>query len=516
MSDNKTTPTKSSEKTRLYAPTIKKILAEEGAERYPVMESIDKSTVLGLEKYARLCARHSAYNVLDVCINNYYGYHTSDAKAIWKIFIENLKLLPKYGALLINEIKSVYKTYTERYLSSFGYIGLSSPCDFWLRVRFLSSGIRNTLSVLAAYGIPACVTDSEVYSPDFTQYGVAALKYQKKTQPGEKPKNIDVIRARAEFALNIFIDECERINKMFLATRNTNKLTPGAVDSIENVGWAFVLLRQTCFKLNKEGKDFKSLVEEMEYSLEFKRRIMENVPSFPKRLCSYIGINGLSKDIYNMLSESNKKSYHLLFGNGNPPPCYPCPIENVSFNPGKTSCKLKKEISHWIKHEIRKIPKDRIDEPFFRGKLGFLNGLMNIYKELSSESNTFEFSKALLEGWTLINDWRIYNEKIVFDTDKVAVLYSKNIVFKILFDIIQHPLTLSDMIAISGLLDDKVELILFTALRHNILDEDTSIKELVGWTSPLPSINKQIDSDDSISMELTFPDRKVEELAELF
>lgn len=141
---------------------------------------------------------------------------------------------------------------------------------------------------------------------------------------------------------------------------------------------------------------------------------------------------------------------------------------------------------------------------------------MNIYKELSSESNTFEFSKALLEGWTLINDWRIYNEKIVFDTDKVAVLYSKNIVFKILFDIIQHPLTLSDMIAISGLLDDKVELILFTALRHNILDEDTSIKELVGWTSPLPSINKQIDSDDSISMELTFPDRKVEELAELF
>ena len=73
MSDIKTTPTKSSEKTRLYAPTIKKILAEEGAERYPVMESIDKSTVLGLEKYARLCARHSAYNVLDVCINNYYG-----------------------------------------------------------------------------------------------------------------------------------------------------------------------------------------------------------------------------------------------------------------------------------------------------------------------------------------------------------------------------------------------------------------------------------------------------------
>ena len=61
-----------------------------------------------------------------------------------------------------------------------------------------------------------------------------------------------------------------------------------------------------------------------------------------------------------------------------------------------------------------------------------------------------------------------------------------------------------------------VELILLTALRHNILDEDTSIKELVGWTSPLPAINKQIDSDDSISMELSFPDNKVEELAELF
>lgn len=516
MSDNKTTPNNSNNQTRLYAPTIKKILADEGAERYPVMENIDKYSDEGFEKYARLCARHSAYNVLDACIKNYYGFHTSDAKAIWKIFIENLKHIPKYSAVLIHEIRDVYRIYTERYLSSKGYIGLSSPCDFWLRARFISSEIRNTLSVLAAYGIPACVKDSEVFSPDFTQYGVAALKYPRKARPGIKPKNIDVITARAELALNTFIDECERINKMFLTTRNTNKLTQGALEFIENVGWSFVLLRQTCFYLNKEKEDPNMLIEEMEYSLEFKRRIMDNVPSISKRMDSRIGLCGFTDTLYYILSEKEKINYHLFFGNGNAEPSFPCPIENVSFNPGKTSYKLKREISRWIKHEIRRIPKDRVNEPFFRGKLKLLDGLMNIYKELSDEGDTYVFSKALLEGWTTINDWRKYEEKIALHTDNVSVLYSKNIFFKILYDIIQHPLTLSDMTAISDLLDEKVKPILLTALRHDILNEDTSIKELVGWTSPLMAINYQLDSDAPISMELNFPDKKVEELAELF
>ena len=159
MSESKNPPENSTKKTRLYAPVIKEILAEEGGRHYPVTEDIDKRTEVGLIKYATLCARHSAYNVLDACIKNKYGLRTSDAKSIWKIFINSLKQLPKYSGVLIEEIKEVYKAYTDRYLDYAGYVGLSSPCDFWMRLWAFNGDLRNTMAVLAAYGIPAYISD---------------------------------------------------------------------------------------------------------------------------------------------------------------------------------------------------------------------------------------------------------------------------------------------------------------------------------------------------------------------
>ena len=511
MSESKNPPENSTKKTRLYAPVIKEILAEEGGRHYPVTEDIDKRTEVGLIKYATLCARHSAYNVLDACIKNKYGLRTSDAKSIWKIFINSLKQLPKYSGVLIEEIKEVYKAYTDRYLDYAGYVGLSSPCDFWMRLWAFNGDLRNTMAVLAAYGIPAYISDSKVYSPDFTQYGVSDLGGQRKTKDWET-----TILSRAELALNTFIKESERINGMFLATRNTSRLTPGGIAFVDDVGWAFVLLPQTCFMLKKDEEEPEDLIEEIEYGLEFKRRIMDNVPSNLFSLYQALRLNGMSPGVYEELSDGDKVKYRLLFGDKKSIPSSVCPMENVFFNPSSSSYNLKEEMSFWIKHEIDRIPKERWEEPFIRGKLELFKALKHAYEELSDDEETFELSKALFAGWSIIYSWHIRKEKIDFETDNVSVLYSKNTFFKILHSIIKHPLSLSDMPSLSGLLDEKVELVLLTTLRHNMLDENVSIKELLGWISPLLAITRQLEKDTTINLALTFPNKKIEELAELF
>ena len=95
MSDNNQLENDST-KINYYAPEIRKMLEDEGAAEYPVMKNLDKSTDEGLMQYAALSARHSAYNLLDVCIRNYYGFCASDAKAIWKTLTSSLKTLPKF------------------------------------------------------------------------------------------------------------------------------------------------------------------------------------------------------------------------------------------------------------------------------------------------------------------------------------------------------------------------------------------------------------------------------------
>ena len=124
-------------------------------------------------------------------------------------------------------------------------------------------------------------------------------------------------------------------------------------------------------------------------------------------------------------------------------------------------------------------------------------------------------SKALFAGWSIIYSWHIRKEKIDFESDNVSVLYSKNTFFKILHSIIKHPLSLSDMPSLSGLFDEKVELVLLTTLRHNMLDENVSIKELLGWISPLLAIERQLEKETTINLALTFPNMKIEELASL-
>lgn len=508
MSDNNQLENDST-KINYYAPEIRKMLEDEGAAEYPVMKNLDKSTDEGLMQYAALSARHSAYNLLDVCIRNYYGFCASDAKAIWKTLTSSLKTLPKFSAVIIEEIKKCYDYHTKKYLKSSGYIGLYSPCEFWNKTRILSPITRALFSVLSAYGIPAVTEDGIVYSPDFTKYGVAVSSIS--------PKEDDKISQRTALAFNSFSIECERISEIFTATKYTSRISIKAEDFGENVGWSFILLPRTCFHLDKQTITPEIFSEELEYNLEFKRRVLDNVPSDISAITEIYKTYGFTNRLFKLLSEKDKVTYTLLFGNGEKVTYDEKPIEIFEEEGNNNSFIFPEFLPQWDEYELKNITqKKRRWDNCTVGKLKFLTGLRYALRVLNNESEVFKLLKALLSGWTRIHSWKVPNEEIDMENDNVSVLYKNNTVFRILSSVLNHPLSLSDIPDISGLFDERVELALITSLKNGVLESGIPLKRLYGWTSPLITISKQTPEDDNVRLDHLFPKKKTEELADYF
>lgn len=503
--------------------------------------SEDCSRTGSAAEYGRSCARRSLYVLLSAAYSKEAPVSCSDVKVVWKEILEGLgNISNDYGRILVERMRDIYLKSLDQRITDNGILEIDAPCEVWGQAKFLDAGVRATLAVLAAYGLPIIAGPEDnpvLFFPDFSECGFF------RTDSTGRELDEKVVTSCAADAVRAFVNEWCTLGKLidrvtcsapslsfelftsvmdyswavFLLPAENMLVMAPPVDSDEELFWAFLLKRAETFRrilpdrIPSERKlcRFKKLFLKSEYELE--------PQDFTKTAKEYYTVmygEGYVEDLLNELLDEEDEDDQELFDDDDSCNMFGGEMDSESFLNMTNMLKgmldemqndyirysayvFPRDIGLWVENEIKSMTKRgwKGDEAM-TGRLRFFTGFRQAIDSIRDTSGICALISDMMLSWNLMG--RCIFPSCDECSDFMDCLGIETVVANFVIETYHRmadaPVCEDCDIHYPMLFYRPVRNMIKVLEDHGVVGKDVSPERLSGWVGPIRELTRINDS----------------------